>query len=260
MLSEIEPIFLQSGAKLYPSSAGLLPSVTTVLKATESVEKRQRLERWRDRNGRTKAAQLREKAAQRGTAIHRLIECYAGGGSIEPPDELKPFWEQACEFLKNVSEIQLSEHRVENLPRRYAGSLDLAARWFDSPTIIDFKTSSQLKRSAYLEDARHQLAAYWGGLRESGNADYEKAAIVVLSPKQMQCFSLDSDELERYWESWLRRLEAYHNLPTGKQLLADFIELAEASIPDSASSFFIASEKKVTGENFNDDSSNILPN
>lgn len=160
----IPPFLLSSGAKLYPTSYGLLPSVTTILAATESADKRERLRQWQQRHGKSALV----GAAERGTAIHEAIAAFSKGESVILPDSLLPFWERALAFLDTLQEIQGCEQRVTHKTQRYAGTLDLAATRFGIPTLFEVKTGDKPKRSLYLEDARHQLAAYWGALNDAG--------------------------------------------------------------------------------------------
>jgi hypothetical protein len=62
------------GKRHYSVGEEKLPSVTTILQATQSIEKRQSLERWKQRVGAQQADQIKNLAANRGTAIHKIIE------------------------------------------------------------------------------------------------------------------------------------------------------------------------------------------
>ena len=53
-----------------------LPSVTTILKATEPQEKQDSLAAWRARVGEDTAAKITAESANRGTAMHKILEKY----------------------------------------------------------------------------------------------------------------------------------------------------------------------------------------
>jgi hypothetical protein len=53
-----------------------LPSVTTILQATQTDEKRLALEAWKTRVGEVEATRTKDQAAERGTAMHRILESY----------------------------------------------------------------------------------------------------------------------------------------------------------------------------------------
>ena len=56
-----------------------LPSVTTILQATQTDEKRAALEAWKVRVGADEATRTKDQAAERGTAMHRILESYIAG-------------------------------------------------------------------------------------------------------------------------------------------------------------------------------------
>ena len=56
-----------------------LPSVTTILSATMPEEKRKSLDAWRLRVGSTEAQKVVTTAANRGTALHTILEHYITG-------------------------------------------------------------------------------------------------------------------------------------------------------------------------------------
>ena len=56
-----------------------LPSVTTILDKTQSAEKREGLKYWRIRVGEKEATEIVERAAARGTAMHKILERYKIG-------------------------------------------------------------------------------------------------------------------------------------------------------------------------------------
>ena len=53
-----------------------LPSVTTILDKTQSAEKRESLQRWKERVGEEHAEKIKDQAAERGTAMHKILEKY----------------------------------------------------------------------------------------------------------------------------------------------------------------------------------------
>ena len=53
-----------------------LPSVTTILQNTQSDEKKASLDKWKQRVGPVSAENIKNEAANRGSIMHKLIECY----------------------------------------------------------------------------------------------------------------------------------------------------------------------------------------
>ena len=62
------------GKRHYSVGKEKLPSVTTILQATQPEEKRKKLAEWRNRVGAVKADEIKNTAATRGTAMHKIIE------------------------------------------------------------------------------------------------------------------------------------------------------------------------------------------
>ena len=59
-----------------------LPSVTTILAAPESDEKREAIAKWKLRVGETKAEEIKNEAAKRGTSMHSHLEHYINGKGL----------------------------------------------------------------------------------------------------------------------------------------------------------------------------------
>ena len=64
------------GKRHYSVGEEKLPSVTTILSATQPEEKRLSLEKWKQKVGEQKADEIKNLAANRGTAMHKILEKY----------------------------------------------------------------------------------------------------------------------------------------------------------------------------------------
>ena len=62
------------GKRHYVIGEEKLPSVTTILAATQSEEKRKKLAEWRAREGAKKADEIKQRAANRGSTMHKVLE------------------------------------------------------------------------------------------------------------------------------------------------------------------------------------------
>ena len=65
-------------------------------------------------------------------------------------------------------------------------------------------------------DAKLQIAAYRGVC----NLEIPQGLIMVITPQTVQIFTLEREELEKYWREWLDRLEQYKNLQLYRQLFS----------------------------------------
>jgi genome maintenance exonuclease 1 len=64
------------GVRHYDTGKEKLPSVTTILSATQSEEKKKSLADWATRIGEEAAEKIKNEAAIRGTAMHKILEKY----------------------------------------------------------------------------------------------------------------------------------------------------------------------------------------
>ena len=62
------------GLRHYDINNEKLPSVTTILNQTQTAEKAEGLAKWRARVGEAEATRIMDQAAQRGTAMHTILE------------------------------------------------------------------------------------------------------------------------------------------------------------------------------------------
>ena len=70
---------LVMGQRHYDVDNEKLPSVTTILSQTQPEEKKQKLAEWEQKVGKNEAERIRDKSAERGTIVHRILEGYLTG-------------------------------------------------------------------------------------------------------------------------------------------------------------------------------------
>jgi hypothetical protein len=70
---------LINDARHYEVGEEKLPSVTTILAATASDEKRASLDKWKAKIGEIEAERVKNTAANRGTAMHSILESHIEG-------------------------------------------------------------------------------------------------------------------------------------------------------------------------------------
>ena len=134
------------------------PSVTTVL----SLVNRDSIAAWRKRVGEEKANQIGTQAANRGTAVHNIIEKYINN---EDTSDFLPHIKQSLENLKplidkHVTKVFGTEVALYSDHLQVAGTCDAIVEWDGIPTIVDWKTSRRPKKKANIGNYFMQLAAY----------------------------------------------------------------------------------------------------
>ena len=91
-----------------PLPTGPAPSVTTIISQTASEQNKRKLEMWSKNN-----PGVKEKAAERGTAIHYGMEQYLKGNKNPDIDEeYHDFWAGMPKILDQFSEVLWAESPV----------------------------------------------------------------------------------------------------------------------------------------------------
>ena len=127
----------------------------------------------------------RDKAANRGTEVHRLARALAHDEEVQVPEELAGHVESALRFLDEWQpRDEITEVPVFSRKHRYAGTLDMICTLPDlGRTLVDYKTN----RSGPFGEVGLQLAAY-------GHAD-----VMRIDDVELPMPAIDS-----YVSVWLR--------------------------------------------------------
>lgn len=145
-----------------PDGLTKLKSVTTIL--SEKMDKTA-LNEWKNRVGHETAQRISTQAARRGTAIHSMAERYLLNESQyikenEMPvniDSFKPIQMELDLHVDNIVGIELP---LYSKALKCAGRTDLVAEYDKTLSIIDFKTSTRLKRPEWIESYFLQSTIY----------------------------------------------------------------------------------------------------
>ena len=157
------------GKRLYSTPDGnFYPSITTII--GNNAKKQAGLAKWRARVGKEKAAAISTRSATRGTNFHSIVEDYLNKDlNIEEYKESPlpvVMFEQTKKTLDRISNIYLQEAALYSDNLEVAGRVDCIADFDGVLSIIDFKTSAEPKREAYLYDYFVQETAYACCLQE----------------------------------------------------------------------------------------------
>ena len=162
---ELDVIDLDSvsinGKRYYKTPDGsIYPSVTTVTSST----KKDYIEAWKARVGEEEAAKVSRRAAARGTDLHTICEQYTLNNPhhtrgmmpniIELFTKIKPFIDE------NVGTIYANEIALFSHELKTAGRTDMFCQFQGINTIVDFKTSSKVKKETDIEDYFIQATTY----------------------------------------------------------------------------------------------------
>lgn len=150
------------GARHYATPEGKkYKSVTTII--GERTDKTHLLE-WRKRVGEAKANQISTQAANRGTAIHNIAEHYLLNEPNYPkgvmPANVDTFKKLRPIIDDNIGMIYGLEHFMYSDLLQTAGATDCIAEFNGVMSIIDFKTSTKIKKEEWIQNYFLQATAY----------------------------------------------------------------------------------------------------
>ena len=111
----------------------------------------------------------RDKAANRGSMVHSLVESISKGAKIDIaglPDEVRGYAQAFVDWFSMVKpKILLTEQVVYSLKYGYAGRLDFVADINGKIFLVDIKTGKTLYTEAFI-----QLSAYAEAIEEMGDS------------------------------------------------------------------------------------------
>jgi len=157
-------------------------SVTTIL----GEQVKPALEAWKKRVGPEEVNKAKRKgvsAANRGTALHSLVERYMGNELIDPkqvlPSTLAMFADIKGIIDDNIDQVYGQEFSLYSDVLQTAGTCDAFVRFDGYPTVLDFKTSSKVKKEQYIGDYFLQCTVYALMLQERYNINVPRIAVLI---------------------------------------------------------------------------------
>jgi hypothetical protein len=171
-----------NGKRWYVTPHGNFPSVTTIL----SNKSNSALDEWRESMGQENADIETLRCAERGTAVHDIIEQYLANnpnhlGSY-PINYVKIFNKLRL-ILKRINNIRIQEVPLYSSQLKLAGRVDCVAEYNGVLSIIDFKTSNGLKSEDMIEDYFLQCTAYAIMYSEMFDEAIENIVVIIGSEK-----------------------------------------------------------------------------
>ena len=228
-----------------PLFTGPAPSVTTIISETASEQNKKKLEMWSKAN-----PGVKEKAAERGTAIHYGMEQYLKGEKDpEICEDYAEFWAGMPKILDQFGAVLWAESPVlesfnftmgadevarvwgaDEEGRAWAGAPDIIGFVEDKLTLADLKTSvkpysrkwpkeyekgSQEWRDllgGYMKFKKtcKQLAAYDIAIEQTLGMKVQQAAVLVSTPERTQIFKISRGFLNSLRQDWYKIVEEYY--------------------------------------------------
>ena len=203
------------GLRHYDINNEKLPSVTTILNKTQTAEKAEGLANWRARVGEAEAQRIMDQAAQRGTAMHTILEHHIlGKNRLDLTDVGQQAHKMADVVIEkglcHLEEIWGSEVALY-YPELYAGATDLVGVYKNAESIIDFKQTNKPKRREWIEDYMIQLGAYAMAHNYVYQTNIQQGVVLMCSKDgYFQEFIVSEKEFQKYQHEWLKRVDLYY--------------------------------------------------
>lgn len=147
---DLECETLRTGRTYKTPSGSKYPSITTVLHVLTDGH----IKEWRERVGEEEANKISHRAAERGTAVHAIIENYINNLT----DFSKGFMPHVLANFKSVQpilderigKVYAQEAALYSDYLGVAGRVDCVAEFDGKLSIIDFKTSRKPKKAEWI--------------------------------------------------------------------------------------------------------------
>ena len=174
------------------------PSVTTVT----GHKKVKDILRWRKRVGEAEANKISGRATARGNKFHSMVECYLKNEDVKY-DEKSPLayfmFKTAKETLNRIDNIHLLESPLYSDKLMLAGRVDCIAEFDNTLSVIDFKTSTKVKKEAWIENYFVQETAYAVMYYERCGVKVDKiVTLIAVEDGSMQV--IIKDDLDHYYQ------------------------------------------------------------
>jgi len=159
----------------------IYPSITSVL----SIRQKDGLLKWRKNVGEQVANHVMIQAANRGTAVHNMVEDYLNNVDLEQVDKYKKQFLPRMMFnvlkseLSKINNIRLQEAAMFSTDYTVAGRVDCIAEYDGVLSIIDFKTSTKEKKEDWIENYFIQGSAYAEMYKEHFGEEPTQVVILI---------------------------------------------------------------------------------
>ena len=182
-LNEVEfhelEAFTENNKRYYMTPTGeKYPSVTTVLGSRD----KSWLYEWRKKVGEEEANRISQRAANRGTRLHKICEDYICNKEDfygkQPPLAVDMF-RSIQRYVDYIDEVYGNEIAIYSHELKTAGRIDVFCKMGGKNVILDFKTSSRLKKEDEIENYFLQTTTYAMAIKELKGIEVPKIVILI---------------------------------------------------------------------------------
>ena len=214
-LHELESIELstmyENGKRYYTDGEGTIkyPSVTTVT----GILNREHIKLWRERVGAEEANKITKAATNRGTKFHQHVEDYLRQDKKEIIFEnilQEGMFKAVQPVLDEIIPIALEAPLYSN-ELRMAGRVDCVGLWENELAIIDFKSSSKIKKEYMAKPWYIQMTAY-AIMVEEMTVHAVDNIVAIVGVEGMNTFQIFEAQPQDYVDELFQLREQYKNL------------------------------------------------
>ncbi len=204
-----------SGARFYSSNGEKVPSVTTILDKTKPQKDKDALIAWKEKVGQKEASRISRESMSRGDKMHKYLEDALYGKQSFDFDIMDDNEKKMSQVILNQAlEIKLNEiwgcETPLFYPESHAGTTDLCGIYDEKESIIDFKSSTKMKKREWITDYFLQTAAYALAHNFQYNTNITQGVILICTPKlEFQEFIIKDDEFLWIQKKFIERVEKY---------------------------------------------------
>jgi len=181
------------------------PSVTTVT----GFGSEESLKAWKERVGEEEARRISVQAAARGTAIHSLAESHLLNNSLvyKNPFDAQLF-NSILPELNKIDNIHALESKLYSDHLGLAGTVDCIAEYDGKMAVIDFKTSSKVKKKEWIEGYFMQCTAYAIMFEERTGIPVPRTVIIMAVEGEREPLVF-IEKRDNYVPQLFKKIEAY---------------------------------------------------
>jgi len=168
------------GTRFYTTPSGnSFPSITSVT----SHKNKEFFAEWRERVGEEEANKICKLATTRGTKFHEVCQDYLENNLKESYDEQSMImFDAAKPYLDKIGLVHAIERSMFSEILGIAGRVDCIAEYDGELAVIDFKTSSKIKKEEWIEQYFVQEVAYACMYFELTGIPVKKLITIMVTP------------------------------------------------------------------------------
>lgn len=206
---KLERIDSPSGRKYITPEGHSYMSVTTLL----GLDRKDGIQKWRDAVGEVEANRISNRASTRGTILHENIEQYIKNEKVSflINTELLNYelFKSIRTTIDNIDRVRLQESSLYSDVLRLAGTVDCVADYEGTPSIIDFKSSTNLKDKWEIDNYFIQTACYSIMIEERFGLKVKQLVIIIATEFSKPTTYIDD---RKNWIKPLGELLKKHNV------------------------------------------------